>query len=299
LNQSKSKFLTQIISIDGEVRSRSLLIALKFQNIEFQISTGIVVSEQDFLSQKFHIAKIAEKICLRPISKGELGCALAHRLACENLILSDKEFGIVFEDDAIINNEINFELIERVLNTSEPRLLAIGWTPGYGVSANSNQKLPDNIFRAAIPTTGAYGYAINKAAAKILGGGPQKVIDLPDYPINSFLKIRFFLIEPTIVSTNFDEKSSQIGKRFDQLENTRKINHAIKLFSAMIYLVFQAATRKVEISFRQIFLRMVLRDQLFNYAQRSLVSNKASSVSSQLVHAPKNLTKFLSFFRLI
>jgi len=281
------------------VRSKSLLIALKFQNIEFQISNGIVVSEQDFLSQKFHIAKIAEKLCLRPISKGELGCALAHRLACENLIVSDKEFGIVFEDDAILQNEINFELIERVLDTSEPRLLAIGWTPGYGVSAYINQNLPDKIFRAAVPTTGTYGYAINKAAAKILGGGSQKVIDLPDYPINSFLRIKFFLIEPPIVSTNFDEESSQIGKRYAQSENTRKINHSLKLFSSIIYLVIQSTTRKVEISFRQIFLRIILRDQLFNYAQRSLASIEEFNVSSQLVHAPKSLIKSLSFFRLI
>ncbi|WP_347016975.1 glycosyltransferase family 25 protein [Acinetobacter seifertii] len=51
----------------------------------------------------------------KPLTPAELGCTLSHLSALENFLETNEELALIFEDDAILSNELNFKDLEKEL----------------------------------------------------------------------------------------------------------------------------------------------------------------------------------------
>ena len=69
----------------------------------------------------------------RSIQKGEVGCFLSHKKALEKFLTTEAKYAVVFEDDAVPDNEFNDiinEIVERFLeiNHSTAAINSVSYT---------------------------------------------------------------------------------------------------------------------------------------------------------------------------
>jgi GR25 family glycosyltransferase involved in LPS biosynthesis len=99
------------------------------------------------------------------MTKGAIGCALAHRNAYINVLNSDSEYSLIIEDDITLDDRFN-EKLEICKNSLPDIKYDILWL-GYHYKStkehvNTYYDVPGDIL------FGLFGYVINKKAAKKL-----------------------------------------------------------------------------------------------------------------------------------
>ena len=285
----------QIIAVGKNVRNRFLIDSLNEQRIDFEIVDGPVLDYSEYSTEKFHNKQLSKLICSRWLSKGEIGCALAHITALENFLNSRFNYCIILEDDASVLKKINLHILRNLIDTQIPRLVALGWTAGFGIKSNYKKSFHE-FYPVCVPTTGAYAYAVNRAAAETLLSFDQKIIDLPDFPIHSYLKVDFWAADPPWLTTDFEEKHSIIGTRAPTISSGEIWQHRINLVEALLRLTIQSWRKKIPINFRQIFIRLFLRDYFFKRAKNAIEKNE--KLGASLIPIPKLLEIVMIFFRL-
>lgn len=116
------------------------------------------------LMKFFDIEKF-QKHYLKNPRPGEIGCTLSHQLCYKRLLNSTHKYAIIFEDDIILNANLNelIPKIEEFLDVEEPRLLLLsGWfwykTKENFDSIRSLCKVVDGYL--------THAYALNRTAAR-------------------------------------------------------------------------------------------------------------------------------------
>ena len=292
-----SQFIVQIISTTNIIRSKNLESKLTELGLKFQISPGVVPNEIDFHDGLLHSAFLSKLICQRKVLMGEVGCALAHRNAINNFLNSDHKFGIIFEDDAEVIAEFNFDIIMKLLDSKLPIIIALGWIPGFAIAKNPQVLLSEEPIELITSPTCAFAYAINRPAAKLMIGSHEKIIDFADWPIYTLNKVNFYSTHSPWVTANHDPKFSTIGERSIPISKSpiSVLVSRIRLVNSLVALIVLSKTNKLDVSPRQIVHRLLIRDMLYKYG-KSQVNEK--STTNKVIPLPLKFQKLLILLKL-
>ena len=292
-----SQFLVQIISTEDIIRSKNLEPRLTKLGLKFQISPGVVPNKVDFQTGLLHSAFIFKLLNQRAASIGEVGCALAHRVAINAFLNSNHKFGIVFEDDAEVISEFDFDTISDLLDSDRPIIVALGWIPGIAVSKNPQIIVNEELIELITPPTCTFAYAINRSAAKLMIGSNEKIIDLADWPIYMLNKVHFYAPRWPWVTANHDPEFSTIGVRSNPI-STSKIGvliSRIRLASSLAALMLLSMTNKLGASPKQIVHQLLIRGALHRYGVSQVAEN---STTNEVVPLPLNFQRILGLLKL-
>ena len=292
-----SQFLVQIISTDDIIRSKNLEPKLAEFGLIYQISPGVVPNKVDFQTGSLHSALIFKLLNQRVASIGEVGCALAHRVAMNSFLNSNHKFGIVFEDDAEVISEFDFDILSDLLDSDRPIIVALGWIPGIAVSKNPQIIVNEELIELITPPTCTFAYAINRSAAKLMIGSIEKVVDVADWPIYVFNKVHFYAPSWPWVTASHDPKFSTIGVRSNPI-STSKIGvliSRIRLASSLAALMLLSMTNKLGASPKQIVHQLLIRGALHRYGVSQVAEN---STTNEVVPLPLNFQRILGLLKL-
>ena len=279
MSDLNSQFSVQIISTNGTIRSKNLESKLNEFGIRFQISPGIVPKEPDFNDGLLHSAFLSKLILQRDLRIGELGCALAHRHAARNFLDTDHKFALIFEDDSEVIAEFNLHMIEKVLDSTFPKLIILGWSPGFAIADNSTVPLGDEPIELLTPTLGTFAYAINRPAAKLISSSHDKVVDVADWPINVLNEMTFYATASPWIYSSPEEEFSTIGGRSFLVPTSRisVLVGRIRLVSSLLTLILLSKSKKLNVSPKQIVHRLIIQPMLYEYGlsqvHRDLTTN--------------------------
>jgi hypothetical protein len=100
-----------VLGLKSRFRGEELVANLIDQNLEVNVTWGIEVDEfePEYLDSLIDQRK-ARYILGRRLSYGELSCALGHFEMYEKFLLTNKEWGLFFEDDAVVRNRFDATL---------------------------------------------------------------------------------------------------------------------------------------------------------------------------------------------
>lgn len=293
------KFLVQVISTNGLIRSPNLTKELERQEAPFVVSPGVVPNRLDYENENLHSKFLSNLICQRDLSLPEIGCIMAHKNTSANLLNSKHEFGLVFEDDAEITGNIDFKLLASWLSVKKPRIISLGWIPGYAIGISKDFQYDENIIKLITPSTCTFAYGINREAAFLLANKGNKIVDVPDWPINLFLNVEFSVANPGVAQAPEDPQKSIIGIRPSMIEdNTSVFKMRYRLFTSLVTLISLSVTKKIDFTARQIFHRVLLQNLFYKYGKSMINAGKIEPKYPNLIFIPKKINDILSFFRL-
>ena len=109
----------------------------------------------------------------RVLTAGELGCALSHVKAYQQLLAGTEDYALVLEDDAVLVPEVvsllSCEAMRDWMNVSAPRVLLM--TPIRSFLRRGRQPFCNGYARVQVRRAWeGYGYVINRAAAQVMCG---------------------------------------------------------------------------------------------------------------------------------
>lgn len=291
-----SQFLVQIISTKDIIRSKNLELELTELGLKFQILPGVVPNKVSFQTGLLHSAFIFKLLNQRAASIGEVGCALAHRVATNVFLNSNHKFGIIFEDDAEVISEFDFDILSDLLDSDRPVIVALGWIPGMAVSRNPRIIVTEELIELITPPTCAFAYAINRTAAKLILGGNKKIIDVADWPIYLFNKVHFYAPRWPWVTASHDPKFSTIGVRSSPFSTSTigVLISRIRLATSLAVLMLLSLTNKLGASPKQVVHQLLLRGVLHRYGVSQVAEN---STPNEVVPLPVKFHKMLSLLK--
>jgi glycosyl transferase family 25 len=170
------------------------------------------------------------------LSKGEIGCALSHRIAYEQIIENNIEHSIVLEDDVKLNNDFFsiLNLLEKVsINKYVIKLDKFYskqldddnrrhsyFTPWHKIMLNKEYIIGQPLYDPTL----AWGYYIDIKAARVLYNLMPKIFVVADawYYFRRFIKLR--MINKTLVDNN-ERFESIIGTHVEQFSKKKSSNH--------------------------------------------------------------------------
>ena len=293
----KSHFFVQVISINNVIRSHNLEAKLTEFGIDYIIPPEVIPSVIDFESGLLHSATLSKLICQRTLSIGEIGCALAHRAAMVNFLDSEHAFGIFFEDDAEIIAEFNFDILANHLDSDIPVIIALGWIPGFAISKNPQILLSEELIELATSPTCTFAYTMNRPAAKLMIDSHKKIIDLPDWPIYTLNKVRFYTTRWPWATANHDPKLSTIGVRSTPISKSLfgLLVSRLRLVISLMVLSLFSVSSKLDVSLRQILHQLLIRGLLYKYGIRQVVDK---SMTNEVIPIPLKYKKLLKFLKI-
>ena len=292
-----SPFLVQVISTNNIIRSENLEAKLTEFGLKYQITPGVVPNEIDYHAGLLHSKLLTKLICQRNLSIGEVGCALAHRAVSNNFLNSNHKFGIIFEDDAEVISEFNFEILIGLLDSDRPIIVALGWIPGIAVSKNPQIISDEELIELITPPTCTFAYAINRPAATLMIDSNDKIIDLADWPIYTLNTVHFYAPRLPWVTANHDPKFSTIGVRSLPI-STKPIGvlvSRIRLATYFVALVLLSKSKKLEASPKQIVHQLFIRGSLHRYGVSQVAEN---STTNEVIPFPLKFHKLLKLLKI-
>jgi hypothetical protein len=253
----------------------------------------------DFQAGLIHSASLSKLLCQRNMSLGEVGCAVAHKNALTNFINSDHKFGIIFEDDAEIIADFDFDIMMKLLDSNVPITIALGWIPGFAIAKDSMDPLSEEPIELMTSPTCAFAYAINRSAAKLMISSQEKIIDLADWPVYTLNKVKFFSIHSHSpwVTANHDPKFSIIGER--STPNPSNLMSAlvgrIRLVRSVITLLRLSKSNEINASPKQIVNRLLIRDLLYRYGTSQV---NVDTIGNNVIPLPSKFRRLLDLLKL-
>ena len=300
LSDFNSQFLIQIISTENVIRSNNLVRELNSMGLRFEISSGVVPKKTKFHEGSLHLKFKSKLICQRELSIGEVGCALAHRRAINSYLNSNYKFGVIFEDDAEIISNFDFDIIVKLLDSDLPVIIVLGWIPGFAIAKTPVDLFSDEPIELLTSPTCAFAYALNRSAAEIMTNNQEKIIDLADWPIYVLTKVKFYSINSKSpwATANHDPEYSIIGKRHGSISGSPKsvLMSRIKLVFSIVILLLFSLTRRLGASPKQVIHRVLIRDLLYKYGKRQ--SNEKATANN-VIPFPFKFQKLLVRLKLV
>ncbi|MGE8551516.1 MAG: glycosyltransferase family 25 protein, partial [Acinetobacter calcoaceticus] len=107
------KYLISIESANSE-RLKKLYSQATFYKYRDEFKQFGVIGKNLSVSEYFQQGVAGKK---KPMTPGELGCAMSHIAALKDFLSSDEEYAIIFEDDVIERFEIDFQDLEKHISS--------------------------------------------------------------------------------------------------------------------------------------------------------------------------------------
>ena len=187
-----------------------------------------VVEADDFRS--ISLSKLNYDVCLsqlwngRPLASSELGCLSSHRKTWEMANLIGVDWAFIFEDDAKIEEGEFDAFIQRFIDyrnwSTKPQLISFYWP--YAIENKfagffeRKSLLSLDLFKAAHPTYGTVGYAVNASAIAKLRKKPELEATTADWPIEVF-STNFYVTQRNLITHPDDTSTIQDMREIVQL----------------------------------------------------------------------------------
>ena len=256
-------FSTYILGIKSNFRGERLIQELISYNISPKIVWGPEVSEDISLIESHINQKFANFTIGRDIKPQEVACCLGHIRMYENFVESGDEWGLFFEDDAILKRNPT-PIFESLPTTNAKIQIFIHDGPGTNLKYGKKLTTPENVFISRLdPQYGAYGYIMNRAAvSSVLISQITMFINTPDWPYFWPKEIQFYVSRDVYVSHPQDASMSIIGERINkeatlinQLPKWSRLTKGLK-YSNTFNIIFY---REVSLKIIRIFLQLKKR----------------------------------------
>ena len=193
-----------IISVEESTRNPSLVTDLAAQGV---VPDGLIgVDFRSASKGEISEAQDADSIALlgrSPLSGGEIGCLLSHRLAWRTAMSKSFDWLLVVEDDVTICGDLR-GCLEHILaeDLPEPTIvslihLQVGaryfplWAKPRSVSSRGI-----GLHRSITQTWGGAGYLVNRAAIRLLAKDDGPAVSVADWPPEE-ARCRFYVAIPT------------------------------------------------------------------------------------------------------
>lgn len=184
----------------------------------------------------------------RPMSIGEIGCAVSHRIAYRKMISDGIKQAIILEDDVILGD--GFEQISGMLSEMNFRKTVVHLENRLENATTSlwKKRIKDSKFSVSTGTDkevlGGYGYFLDIAAANALLGYSAKIFTVAD-DWKFFRKYaRVKILQPSIVT--LDERYiSDIWKTANPDDLLNTISRPIRIVRIFRRLIDKSGVRNV------------------------------------------------------
>ena len=208
--------LTLIIGLDRNYRGVALEAQLGASGLAYRRVQGVEGTYQGQPTAAYTDARSAELLYGRPLSPGEIGCALAHRDCYLQLLASDAEWALVFEDDAlIVRADALREAVSRIgelPHVSSPSVLMLY---GRKMASDVGRQLEvsgSQIVKLAQTPTTTTAYFINRSAASQILQYGLPLRNPADWPVGVEGRLEFFGVYPWVAVPD-EVRDSSIGTR--------------------------------------------------------------------------------------
>ncbi len=246
-------------------------LALPYRMIE--AVDGQLLSDDEI--QKVYSEKETIKYTKRPLSNGEIACALSHISIYQTMLAEDIKEAIILEDDAALNQQfIETVHTARTLLPKDWQLLLLGYGEFFehvnffdgkkqhrqhvcripiakSLSADLSIALPLSV------VYGGFAYLINQSGAKQLLEKTQLLSRPLDWYTGDRKIINLYFVEPRCASINWVLQSSlhadreHLDKKYRTQSKTAQVKQwLMKNFSFVLILIYwrnniTCATRKI------------------------------------------------------
>jgi hypothetical protein len=228
-----------VLGLKSNFRGEGLVARLIDLKLNVRIVWGIEVDkfEKSYLNSLLDNRK-SKYILGRRMSFGELSCAIGHLEMYEEFLLTNQEWGLFLEDDAIVGNDFD-KVLKNLPAGLEATVLSLAsakdprFEPQPFPFFESNLKIgEENVFRlCAIAPVLAHAYFMNRSGAiqatHSLRG--RKIYSPADFPFEFRNHINFYVSDSGYVSTN-DCPSMLDSSRLKEIgsHNLGKLHQKVK-----------------------------------------------------------------------
>ena len=268
-----------ILGVEARFRGEQLVKKIKSAGHSYEIIWGEDARDKGkglSLTSRL-LSKIVNN---REISMGEYCCALGHQRILETFLDSGQSWALVLEEDANILEDIS-AIEQLAIDRREPTILHLAgidhvlrstkeetfWLREAHVEKLSDQELI--LFRVVGNAFGAFGFLINREAAKIAVAANNRLRfpQLADWPSTWRHRIKFFIVEKPFISVE-TSGSELVGDRNELLilstgaQNSKLILKLRGWFRLVMNLFL------IEPAFRFLFglsFRSVIHENLYLY----------------------------------
>lgn len=211
-----------IINLEHDIEKREKITKLcDSLGIDYEIIKAIygkALSEDEI---KNNVASVDEqlKYLRKPLSLGEIGCAMSHRYCYQKIIDDGLEEAIILEDDAVFDKELLEFLEHKNEFPKDLELLLLGhyWQvyldDGFTIQSPFSKRFNLNIANRSIKRiigrgNGAHGYYITKNGAKKLLDKMNKIYIAADHYTSNDIYINLYALFPVVIKTDIKLISS-------------------------------------------------------------------------------------------
>jgi hypothetical protein len=222
-----------ILGVEARFRGKLLLEKIKSTGHAYEIVWG--EDAQNSPNRLSYILRFLSKVVNnREISMGEYYCATGHQRILETFVDSGNEWALILEEDAMVLEDIS-SIEGLTWDTSDPTIVHLAgidsilqsskeetfWLKEARAEMHNNQEII--FFRIGGNVFGAFGFLINREAAKIAVSGNRRLRfpQLADWPSTWRHKVKFYITDKSFVFVE-TSGSELVEHRSQLLESSMK-----------------------------------------------------------------------------
>ena len=238
-----------IIGVPKKYRGSNLEARLKQEGFGYSRvdgTDGSLMSTVDYFSKTQQ--NISKRLLGRPLTKGELCCAMAHVTAYERFLDADTEWALILEDDCELTNEFEISNLLKQIRGYAPTVVQL-----YGVSTYleqvkrwpwvnlviSRQITRQELLRIRrsweLPEC-TYGYLINRAAARVAVKKMKnsRHVTTADWPAQWRGKVNFIVSRQSFLSTKENDSLIDFDRVMERSMAMRQSKKVIPEFNTFL-----------------------------------------------------------------
>ncbi len=195
-----------VLTLRGDDERRTALIdSLDARGLHYELVYG--VDGREGLPSKYESMvdrKLAQSRLWRPLSDGEIACALSHQQIYLEIMKRGLPGAVILEDDVRVGDDFADFMGAQAYRRSDMMLLFHHntWVTGKA-SIRVTEKL--QAYRIARPTYGTAGYALSRKAASTIVRRSTPIASTADWPCN-IARLDCYALSPQIVYHPLDER---------------------------------------------------------------------------------------------
>ncbi len=228
---ASSKFPAFVLSLKSNFRGKGLITKLTELNLDVNIVWGLEINEfeDEFLKSLIDMRK-SKYILRRGLSLGELSCALGHLQMYEEFLLTNKEWGLFLEDDALIQTSFDALLINlpismppTIVTLASARDQRFEPQPFPFLKSELNLGVGHRFRKCAVAPVLAHAYLMNRSgaveAAHALRG--RRIYSPADFPFQFRNRLSFYASEDGYVITD-NQLSTLDADRLEEITRGKR-----------------------------------------------------------------------------
>lgn len=218
MNANASFAVAYVIGLEEGYRGAPLELELGARGFDVQRSPGVLVGAEELLDPSVYDPSGAQVLMRRPLTRGEIGCTLAHRRAAGRMVEDRLDAALICEDDARPVGDWDAQSLPWDLLGESPTVITLfshGRRTVVAPQPVREYGHGEQVWPVRTAPITATGYLINRAAAvKLSEPGPVRYV--ADWPPEFAARVRFLAVYPWLVRPAGDDLSTLEADRSGQ-----------------------------------------------------------------------------------